>query len=161
MPTLHTQTDHLNCSHHYLFPSMQTTGTACLLFDRLTMIGVCLVVALAWAGLVVNAQQNDVRINFGTATNYTDLRKRVWNADPYTTFGKAGGVSCANDPIGTYFDPVYCTYRSFAKATTNNMPFLMNLPVPQPGQYQVRLHFSETVSWSSPAFPSILDDCCE
>lgn len=139
---------------------MPSTGA---LLRRRIMVGECLMVALAWAGLVVHAQQN-VRINFGRSTDYTDLRQRVWKADPYTnytTFGKAEGIKCAGDPIGTFFDPVYCTYRSFSPGTTNNKPYLMNLPVPQPGQYQMRLHFSETVGWGNHVSRSLLDGCCE
>ena len=137
--------------------TMPTTGANLFRFRRRIMVGEFLIVALAWATLVSVAHaQQSVRINFGRSTDYTDLRQRVWKADPYTnttTFGKADGIKCAGDPIGTFFDPVYCTYRSFSPGTTNNMPYLMNLPVPQPGQYQVRLHFSETVSWGQPGIP--------
>ena len=99
--------------------------------------------AWAWAGLV--KAQNNVRINLGAAKNYTDLRQRVWRADPFT-IGLTQSVSCAGNPIGTIFDPVYCKYRFFTKKSSNYGPYLMNVTVPQAGQYNVILHFSETVS---------------
>lgn len=100
------------------------------------------------ANSVVQAQQaTDYRINVGSNKTRTDADGRVWGADVFA-IGKPSNSNCLGDPIaGTTIDYIYCSNRFFTKANSNNGPFLLEIPVTEAGNYDVRLHFAETVSY--------------
>ena len=105
------------------------------------------VFALYAAALSGVHAQTDVRINFGSKTDWKDGSGKTWLADTFL-IGKASSSSCAGDPIaGTTIDTIYCKNRFFTPESSNYGPYKLNIPMAQPGQYLVRLHFAELVSY--------------
>jgi len=95
------------------------------------------------------------RINIGTNTSFTDSTGKVWSSDtgkgwfsPTNAQAEnAGNVQIAN----TTSDKLYQTYRG---KIANNTPLAsrvinFNLPVSNPSNLEVRLHFAETY-WGAP-----------
>ena len=100
---------------------------------------------LAIAAISGGQAQSDYRMNIGTNKTWTDGQGRFWGPDRLS-IGRPSNTVCTGDPIaGTSSDFIYCSNRFFTKATSNNGPFLLDVPVAQAGNYLVRLHFAETV----------------
>ena len=89
-----------------------------------------------------------IRINFG-GTDYTDSLGRVWMADE-STIGQAHRINCNDNPItGSLDDQLYCSNRWFNPWNSGEGPYKYDMPVDLDGEYIVRFHFAEIVSYSA------------
>jgi Malectin domain len=84
------------------------------------------------------------RINAGGG-QFVDAAGNTWIADNYFGGKGASYASCPAIVANTADDELYCTNRWFAPKS-DTPPFVYQIPVSVPGQYEVRLHFSELVS---------------
>jgi len=87
-----------------------------------------------------------VRINVGATGDWLDPFGRTWKADALT-IGRAKTIDCQPMPISdTDMDTLYCSNKWFKVANAGPAPYVITVPVTQEGEFNVRLHFSETVS---------------
>ena len=85
---------------------------------------------------------DDVWINVG-GWPYTDSVGRTWFADTHCEDGVIYST-CPAAIANTVEDELYCSMRFFP--SLNVSPLVYNIPVYRIAQYEVRLHFAETVS---------------
>ncbi|MCJ8164145.1 malectin domain-containing carbohydrate-binding protein [Pontibacter sp. E15-1] len=93
-------------------------------------------------GDVPKPKPEPVLVNAG-GQKITDGSGEAWQADAFFS----GGVTSSKsfDVLGTSNDALYLTYR-FAKGPNSSAagsPFSYNIPVAEPGEYTVELHFME------------------
>lgn len=95
------------------------------------------------------------RIDVGSNASYTDSTGKVWSSDTgkgWFSPTNAQAENAGNVPIAnTTNDKLYQTYRGKISNTTPLASRIINfnLPISNPGNLEVRLHFAETY-WGAP-----------